>query len=564
MVIIVFFCFYAYLISIIFGAWLLNKINNGSYDTQNPLPFLFGISFITFLGSGFLLFFRISWEFHTILLLSSLICFYYNYKIILNGLKSTLKQLKDLSTLPKFIFITLSFYALIKTILPSYNYDEDLYYIQSIKWMQEYGTVLGLGNLHGRLAYNSAWHTLHTIFSFSFFKIQGINDLNALLFIVFLFHSCIRLDSIIKNGITLLNVLYSLFPLAIILVLNSGLSSMSADFPSAIISWYIIILFIEKTIHKTTHIADLCFWVIIILTTFVITIKVSSFPICILSICLIFKQLIIKKYKIFIFSSFIVIVLIIPFLTRNFMLSGYLVYPAYTIDFFDVEWKIPIKNTTIYKIENAKDDYEWIKSWARIPANSKEYVLGLSTKEWMKIWSNSLTPVNNAILLLIFFSIAFCTFLFKKRNLDFIILAITGIIWFGFWLFNAPDFRFGYSFLVFILLLSLSFIFVEVNKIQNINGIYMILYFILMFNIILTNLTVSEIVSCFTTHFRKPTAPLQTETYFIQLEKNLTVYYPKEGDRCFGNKLPCTYFKNDQIELIGNNISEGFRPKANK
>lgn len=564
MVIIVFFCYYAYLISIIFGTWFLNKINNGSYDTQNPLPFLFGICFITFLGSVFLLFYRISLEFHIILLLSSLICFYYNYKIILLGLKNTFNQLKDLSTIPKYIFITLTFYTFIKTILPSYSYDEDLYYIQSIKWMQEYGTVLGLGNLHGRLAYNSAWHTLHTIFSFSFLKIEGINDLNALLFIVFLFQSCTRLDLIIKNGITLLNILYSLFPLAIILVLNSGLSSMSADFPSSIISWYITILFIEKTIHKTTHIADLYFWVIIILTTFVITIKVSSFPICILSIYLIFKQLIIKKYKIVILSCSLVVILVTPFLTRNFMLSGYLVYPAYTIDFFDVEWKIPIKNTTIYKIENAKDDYEWIKSWARIPANSKEYVLGLSTKEWIKIWSSNLTPINNAILLLLIFSLTFCAFLVKKRNLDLLILVISGIIWFSYWLFNAPDFRFGYSFLVFILLLSLSFIFVEVNKIQNINGIYMILYFILMFNIILTNLTVSEIVSCFTSYFRKPTASLQTETYFIQLEKNLTVYYPKEGDRCFGNKLPCTYFKNDQIELIGNDISEGFRPKANK
>src|ERR1022692_4150989 len=38
---------------------------------------------------------------------------------------------------------------------PSLTYDDGLYYLQTIKWIQEFPIVVGLGNLHGRLAYNS-------------------------------------------------------------------------------------------------------------------------------------------------------------------------------------------------------------------------------------------------------------------------------------------------------------------------------------------------------------------------------------------------------------------------
>ena len=34
--------------------------------------------------------------------------------------------------------------------------DTGLYHAQAIRWIEEYGVVCGLGNLHSRFAYNSA------------------------------------------------------------------------------------------------------------------------------------------------------------------------------------------------------------------------------------------------------------------------------------------------------------------------------------------------------------------------------------------------------------------------
>ena len=47
------------------------------------------------------------------------------------------------------------------------HYDTGLYHAQSIRWIEEYGIVKGLGNLHCRLAYNSASFALSALYSFA-------------------------------------------------------------------------------------------------------------------------------------------------------------------------------------------------------------------------------------------------------------------------------------------------------------------------------------------------------------------------------------------------------------
>ncbi|MDE7232126.1 MAG: hypothetical protein K2N37_03525, partial [Lachnospiraceae bacterium] len=48
------------------------------------------------------------------------------------------------------------------------HYDTGLYHAQSIRWIEEYGVVKGLGNLHCRLAYNSASFALSALYSMAF------------------------------------------------------------------------------------------------------------------------------------------------------------------------------------------------------------------------------------------------------------------------------------------------------------------------------------------------------------------------------------------------------------
>ena len=50
-------------------------------------------------------------------------------------------------------------------------YDSKFYHIQAIKWIEEYGTVVGLGNLFDRLANNNSNFLVSAYFNNSFFNL---------------------------------------------------------------------------------------------------------------------------------------------------------------------------------------------------------------------------------------------------------------------------------------------------------------------------------------------------------------------------------------------------------
>ncbi|MBP3277537.1 MAG: hypothetical protein J6M44_01135, partial [Butyrivibrio sp.] len=59
------------------------------------------------------------------------------------------------------------------------HYDSDLYHAQAIRWIEEYGIVKGLGNLHVRLAYNSSAFALSALFSMSFLGGQSYHVMSG-------------------------------------------------------------------------------------------------------------------------------------------------------------------------------------------------------------------------------------------------------------------------------------------------------------------------------------------------------------------------------------------------
>src|SRR6188768_2272297 len=64
---------------------------------------------------------------------------------------------------------------------PTMMDDTESYHIQSIKWIQEYGSVPGLVNLHERFGFNSSWFSSVALFSFSSKTTGGFTVLNSVL-----------------------------------------------------------------------------------------------------------------------------------------------------------------------------------------------------------------------------------------------------------------------------------------------------------------------------------------------------------------------------------------------
>ena len=78
--------------------------------------------------------------------------------------------------------------ALIASQTPS-HYDTYLYHAQAIRWIEEYGCVPGLGNLHNRFAYNSSLLVLQALFSLKFLTGTSLHTLNGFIAALFLCYS---------------------------------------------------------------------------------------------------------------------------------------------------------------------------------------------------------------------------------------------------------------------------------------------------------------------------------------------------------------------------------------
>ena len=78
------------------------------------------------------------------------------------------------------------------------NPDTGLYHAQTIRWIETFPAVPGLGNLHSRLAYNSSWLTLNALFSFAFLGGQSYHPLPGLIVLVItcaqIPHHCLSLS----------------------------------------------------------------------------------------------------------------------------------------------------------------------------------------------------------------------------------------------------------------------------------------------------------------------------------------------------------------------------------
>jgi hypothetical protein len=74
--------------------------------------------------------------------------FIWQRKEIIYQYKATITEVKHLAKLSKFVLILILAFSLAKCAQLPFIIDNESYYIQTIKWLNEYGFVKGLANLH--------------------------------------------------------------------------------------------------------------------------------------------------------------------------------------------------------------------------------------------------------------------------------------------------------------------------------------------------------------------------------------------------------------------------------
>ena len=467
------------------------------------------------------------------------------------------------------------------------HYDSDLYHAQAIHWIENYGIIRGLGNLHVRLAYNSASFPLSALYSMSFITGKSYHVMSGF-FALLLAWQCLDLKNIVRRGHIILSDFARIMALYYLFSIFDEIVAPASDYFLSTIVFYIIIHWLDMNVrHEHSYVP----YILLTLTgVYAVTIKLSAAPILILSVVPIYMLLherSAEKMRAFWISIVIALIISIPFFVRNIIISGWLIYPVTFLNFFNFPWKIP-KGV-------AEFDAKEIKTFGRGYNDVLNYG-DVKFSEWIVNWFNNLGTVNKIMLILDMIAIVlylFCVVYFvivainqktEKKNklkeskvfnisrhsivrmMDFITLEGTIILCLIFWLFSAPLIRYGevYVFLTFSIVFGRLFIAALYKYCNNKNVV------VFVFRCFVTLLSVWIIYKGINilredVHRFDPAYLVDQQDYGeYEVDSfslgDMTVYYPKEGDRVGYYPFPAaTNDVSDKIELMGDKVIDGIK-----
>lgn len=326
------------------------------------------------------------------------------------------------------------------THVPS-NPDTGLYHAQTIRWFETYRIVPGLGNFQSRFAFNSSWLVLNAALSLAFAGLRSFHLVNGSLFLIVMLFFVDGVKQLEQKKLLISGFIKLLFiPLGFYLV-ASDVSSAGNDMPISLITWAILILWLERIESPVDM--ELRDVVIFLLSFFCVTVKLSSVFLLIFPIMLSVENIWKSDWRKVLILGAVGGLVLLPRIIRSAFLSGYLVFPVSQIDLLPVDWKMPGEH-----ISNATAD---IVGFARLGLNwgSSNNMANL---QWVSKWFNRQTLNRQMIYLLVLFSpilILAGRFIFSiqvsQKYLLTYGIALAGSL---FWFLSAPAIRFGYGFLI--------------------------------------------------------------------------------------------------------------------
>lgn len=277
------------------------------------------------------------------LILALNICFLiYKRKQARDRLITFQKRISSFSTLQLVIIAGFVILTLIASVWLKVSFDSEFYHLHAIWWNETYPAIPGLGNIEDRLGFNSNFFLLSAIFSFRFLWGEPLYAFQSFIFIIFIISIFSQLFSSKKR----LKVVIIFLGVTLFTLLNIFcLFSTSTDLiPNILFIYLLLEIFLNKDSLKNK---SLLFLTVPLL---IVTIKISLSPIILLPIVTIY--LLIKDgiyWKKVISINIFFSLIIILWLIRNVILSGYLIYPIHELDLFSFDWKIPKEIAAIQK-----------------------------------------------------------------------------------------------------------------------------------------------------------------------------------------------------------------------
>ncbi len=441
------------------------------------------------------------------------------------------------------------------------HFDTGLYHAQSIRWIEEYGVVPGLANLQSRFGYNSAAFSLTALYSMKDIVGQSLHTTAGFFALLSSFTALdiyhvfidrkVRLSDFARIGL--------IFYLSVIF---AEMMSPASDYYAQLLLFNILIFWLEEDEYqKGKQIqSPIPYGLLCVLLVYAMTIKFSVAPLLLLVIkpaVMLIRKKEIRQIMVFLASGLLTA---LPFLIRNVIISGWLIYPSVIIDLFSVDWKIP-KGQVQYDAMEIGVYGKGIRDVTR---------KDMPIFEWCPTWFEGLKTLEKmfvlATLVMVFAYILYILVLIcknKKVDYDFTLVFSVFVVGTVFWFFSAPLVRYGYAYVVVVPVVTLGYFFLNIYQKCTEKRVGDILRVSICWVIVLFLMTrVKGIGTDIFRTYKEPYYIMQMDYVdgeaVIQVVDGITFYVPKEKGQIGYEKFPSSLF-TQPIELRGETIKDGFR-----
>ncbi len=431
--------FYISFLCYIFGAWLLGYIQ--SINKNAFLTCFIGLTVLSAFVVLFSLFFPVGGIVpHLLLATASALLLLYK-KVILPD-KNAFSGFSPLA------IALLSISILLILVMHSYTInhpDTLIYHAYTIQSGEESKAIQGIANIKYHYGIQSSWFLLCGLFSFNFITTDPLTFLNFTVvtwFVLFIVDkintSLISKESDKTQGIYWL--LFLAFSFWCYTQIRLTVTSGSPDFIVAIYTWLLVYMSMSNIENRSKKFSLL----LLLLGLFSFTLKATAWlliPYALFIVYLKFKE---KKFTtVLIQTGILTILVLLPFITRNFITSGYPLFPTTVGDIISPEWKVPKESM-----------YEWqeyIVDYARKQTGSNEEQVAsthkMSRLAWVPSWWRSNLLSYKLLITSCIVSLLITPFFLKRNKTIYTgtyLFALIGILT---WFVTAPDPRFGFGFL---------------------------------------------------------------------------------------------------------------------
>jgi hypothetical protein len=409
-------------------------------------------------------------------------------------------------------------------------------------------------------------------------------------FALLLAWQCLDIKNIIRRGHPILSDFARLAAIYYLFTIYDEMVSPASDYFLSTIVFYIIIHWLDMNVrHEKSYVPYIQ---LALVGVYAVTIKLSAAPIVLLTLIPIyklFKGRTKEKTKAFWFSVLLAFIIVIPFILRNIVISGWLVYPVTTPEFTSFAWRIPkgLAQYDALEIKTFGRGYTDVVTYGNAPLSM-----------WVPNWFSQITGINKLMIILdavsivayiailIYFIVAIIgsgrrvsdefkgkkVFEISRRSMlnsgDFLMIAGTMILCLIFWFFSAPLVRYGVVYIYMTAAIVLGRVLLAVyNRLGrsirswtfNIAIALMVIWTIYKG----VNLVLDDIDRFNAKYFLTQQDYGKYEVSECEVD-GVTIYYPTSGDQVGYYPFPsATHDVSSEIEFLGESIQDGIKSTDN-